>query len=298
MQKANPKKTIKQALYQATKLLKGISRSASLDAEVLMCHVLKIDKNKLFQNLDKNITASQLKAFHVLLRRRKMQEPIAYIVNHKEFFGLDFYIDKRVLVPRPETETLVEETLKLLPKYFQLKKPEEIYRLRINIVDVGTGSGCIAVTLAKILPQTKIFATDISKNALQIAKINIKKHGLSNQIKLLYGNLLHPLKNKVDVIIANLPYLTLGQLQATEVEIKKYEPKIALLAGSTEVKLYDKLLKMAPKYLRKKNWLIVLEIDPVFKSKILGCIKKYFPGSKTIVKKDLAGLDRIIFIFS
>jgi release factor glutamine methyltransferase len=284
--------TIRKALYNATKPLRRISKSPSLDAEVLLCHLFKTDKTRLYQNLNKQITQNQLKRYRKLILRRKQHEPIAYITKHKEFYGLDFYIDKRALIPRSETETLVEETLKLLLSFYKLKN---LKGLRKTIADVGTGSGCIAVALAKNLPKSKIYATDISKNALKIAKINIQKFKLQKQIKLLHGDLLKPLKERVDIIVANLPYLTLDQLNVTEEEIKRYEPKIALLAGEVETKLYEKLLKQATKYLKRRG-LIVLEIDPKFITKITGIIKERFPKSKLKIKKDLAGLDRVVQI--
>ncbi len=278
--------TIKQALSKATKLLAKASRTPSLDAEVLLQFTLKIEKHKLFQDLAENISPRQLKRFNKLVARRKQSEPIAYLINNKEFFGLDFYVDKRVLIPRPETEILVEEALKIARKN-KKDKP--------SIVDVGTGSGCIAVSLAKNLSNGKIFAIDKSLSALKVAKKNIDKHKLNSKIKLVRGNLLAPLKNRVDIIIANLPYLTLAKINATEESVRKYEPRMALLAGKKETTLYEKLLEQTPQYINK-NGFILLEIDPLFRKETINLVKKYFPAAKISIKRDLAQKERVAII--
>lgn len=278
--------TIKQVLSKATKSLAKTSKTPSLDAEVLLQFTLKIEKHKLFQDLAENISPRQLKIFNKLVSRRKKSEPIAYLINNKEFFGLDFYVDKRVLIPRPETEILVEEALKIARKN---KKD------KLSIVDVGTGSGCIAVSLAKNLSNGKIFAIDKSLSALKVAKKNINKHKLNSKIKLMHGNLLAPLKNKVDIIVANLPYLTLEQIKATEESVRKYEPVMALLAGKKETALYEKLLGQAPHYINK-NGIILLEIDPLFRNKTINLIKKYLPASRISIKRDLAQKERVAII--
>lgn len=282
--------TIKNALKKATKKLQKSSSSPALDAEVLLAYILKKDRSFLFSHFGKNLTKRQYERYKKLIARREKYEPIAYITKHKEFFGLDFYVDKRVLIPRPETETLIEEVLKAKKTYGQKS---------IKLADIGTGSGCIAVTLAKFWPKAKIYATDISKKALEIARYNAKKHKVLKQIKFFCGDLLIPIskKTKFDIIVANLPYLTIDQLAITESEIRLYEPKIALLAGKEEIALYRRLLDQIPNYIKEKG-LIFLEIDPKFRNKIIIEIinKLKIPKSKIQIKKDLARLDRVIRI--
>lgn len=274
--------TIKQALNFGQNKL-----SSALDAEVLLCFTLDKSREYLFANLDKKINVKKIRYFNRLLNRRKKHEPIAYIIKNKEFFGLDFFVDKRVLIPRPETEILVETVLN-----HELR----IMNYELRIADVGTGSGCIAVALAKNLKRTKIWAIDISKQALQVARKNIEKHKVGKRVELLHGDLLKPLgKNKVDIIVANLPYLTVEQLRLTENDVRFYEPKIALACKKEETELYGRLLKMAPKYL-KKNGIIFLEIDPEFSVKLVKLVKLVMPGMKIKIKKDLAGKDRILSI--
>lgn len=274
--------SIKDLLNKSVKELKNISSSSDLDAEILLAFVLKKNKEYLFANPEIGLKQEQLSKFNQLLVRRKKHEPIAYIINHKEFFGIDFYVDKRVLIPRPETEILVEEVIKISEEKKQLK-----------IVDVGTGSGCIAISLAKNLRNAKIFAIDISKDALDVAKINIKKNNV--KIELLSGNLLEPLKNqKVDIICANLPYITVEQLNLTEEDVREFEPKTALIAKE-ETTLYSQLIDQAPKYLNK-NGIIFLEIDPIFKDKMIKLVEEKMPNAKYEIKNDLGGCERVMII--
>ena len=256
---------------------------------MLLAYVLKKDRAFLFAYPDKSISLNQYKRYKKLINRRKNAEPIAYLKHSKEFFGLDFYVDKRVLIPRPETETLVEFVLESITK-------KKWTNLKLKICDVGTGSGCIAVTLAKKLPLAQIYATDISKKALTVAKINAKKHKVQKQIKFFCGDLLSPISKKIkfDIIVANLPYLTIDQLKVTEKEIQLYEPKIALLAGKEETMLYSRLLEQIPDYI-KRNGLVFLEIDPKFKNKFIKKITSKFKIVKNItIRKDLSGNDRVI----
>jgi release factor glutamine methyltransferase len=235
-----------------------------------------------------------------LILRRKKHEPIAYIIHKKEFYGLDFYVDKRVLIPRPETEKLVEKILDyckndqrlcaprhLVGRAGMASSPDEsrdetseadlIAKLprrgnfacrgvhtqgqnNFTVCDIGTGSGCIAIALVKHLPQAKIYAIDISRKALTIAKLNAKKHKVLKQIKFiqsdLFSKILKPVK--FDIIVANLPYLSQKKYQATTPEIKKYEPKIALIGGKKGDEIYQKLILQAKQHL-KPNGKIFLE---------------------------------------
>lgn len=212
--------TIKQALIEATKKLKS-----ALDADILLSHAIDKSKEYLYTYPEKNLTKKQTEKYNRLIKKRIKKIPVAYLTNHKEFFNLDFYVDKNVLIPRPLTESLVEEVIK------------EAKNKKINIADIGTGSGCIAIALKKHLPQATVYATDISIAALNVAKKNAKKHRV--KIKFFQGDLLAPLSNKkIDIIVANLPYLTKSQIKNE----LKYEPKTALLGGDKYIK---KLLRQA-----------------------------------------------------
>lgn len=237
--------TIRQALQYSFAVLKEISNSPALDAEILLSYVLKKNRAFLFTYPEKKLTLSQEKNFKNLLARRKKHEPIAYIVGRKEFYGLDFFVNCRVLIPRPETEELVKNII----DYVQ----DTRYQIRDTVIcDVGTGSGCVAIALAKHLPCAKIWACDISKSALKIAKINAKTHRVSKHIKFVCSDLFSkiPHKIKFDVIVANLPYLSQKQYQNVQPEIKKYEPRLALIGGKTGMEIYAKLLQQSKNHLK------------------------------------------------
>jgi len=259
--------TLQQSLQYGTTILEKTSESPALDAEILLSFVLKKDRVFLFTYPEKKLNTRQWRQYKKLISRRKKHEPIAYITHHKEFYGLDFYVDCRVLIPRPETEKLVEKIINFLKdkKYYHslASRFSNLLQNDLVICDIGTGSGCIAVSLAKNLPKAKIYAIDASKKALAVAKINAKKHKVFKQIKFVYSDLFSkiPPKIKFDIIVANLPYLSKKEWQKTTLDIRKYEPKFALIGGKKGKEIYKKLLKQAKKYL-KENGKIFLENYP------------------------------------
>jgi len=256
--------------------------TAVLDSEVLLANVLDKDRPYLYTDPTKNLAKKQEWHFRRFIARRSRHEPVAYLINEKEFFGLKFYVDKRVLIPRPETEILVEEILKL----------KKIPR---TIADIGVGSGCVSVTLAKYLPKTKIFAIDISVTALACAQKNIKKFQAKN-VDLLYGDMLEPLQGKVDAIVTNLPYISTKKLKEEQVSrAVRFEPKIALNGGPTGLELYKKMFAQARAHLNKEG-LIIIEIDEEQQELIKDLIGRYFPRAKVSFKKDLAGYMRAVKI--
>ncbi|MEW6407954.1 MAG: HemK/PrmC family methyltransferase [Patescibacteria group bacterium] len=188
---------IEQALKYGSTILKNKSDSSALDAEILLSYVLKKSRTFLFTYPEKKLTKTQWQKYKKLIARCAKYEPIAYITRRKEFYGLDFYVDKRVLIPRPKTEELVEKIL----TYLQKTKHQ---MSNIKICDVGTGSGCIAIALAKNLPQAKIYAVDISKKALKIAKLNAKKHKVLKQIKFIQSDLFSKISPKTKTQYNNI----------------------------------------------------------------------------------------------
>ena len=235
----------------------------------------------LYKHPEYKVTVSTAKKFDKLIRQRLAGWSIAYLRGYKEFFGYKFLVNRNTLVPRPESELIVEQTLAYLKKS-KIDQP--------NIIDIGTGSGCLIVSIAKKYPQAKYTAVDISIKAIQVAKTNARKLNLKNKIKFIKSNLLNKLKEKkFDIVVANLPYLTPEQLK--EPSIKK-EPRVALLAGSDGLSYHRKFLQQLPEHLNKK-YLVFLEIDPSQKDLIQGAIEANLPKAKIKFLKDLAGHIRV-----
>jgi len=266
---------IKQSLEFAIKKIN------ILDAEILLSYAIKKNKTFLYTHPEYKLNNNQINKFKKYIIKRSGGEPIAYIIKNKKFYNLDFFVNKNVLIPRPETEMLVEETLKLVRDDKKIQ----------SIIDIGTGSGCIIISLVKNIKNKNInfYATDISKKALNISQKNAKKYKLN--IKFIKSNLLKNiniyLKNYI--LIANLPYLKKNLNRSN----LKFEPKKALYSGKDGLKLYNKLfleiknLKYKPKY-------VLLEFDCGQTEKIKKIIKNILPEYKIKIKKDLAGLNRIL----
>ncbi|MFC1662898.1 peptide chain release factor N(5)-glutamine methyltransferase [Patescibacteria group bacterium] len=238
--------TIKDTLARAVNLLiKNKISSPHLDAEILLAKVISRDRSFLTAHSEYVMSARQINNYHQAIHRRTGGEPVAYITGHKEFYGLDFLVNKHVLIPRPDTELLVEKAIEIITRN-KLK----------TIADIGTGAGNIAITLKKNIPELKIYATDISKRALKVALANAKKHQAA--IRFIHGNLLNPVKNiKLDLIIANLPYLDPEWFTDKSI---KYEPAIALGAGELGFDLYRRFFNQLRRYHITATTFI--EIDP------------------------------------
>ena len=212
--------------------------------------------------------------------KRLENEPVQYIVGNVSFYGNIINVDKRVLIPRFETEELVEKTIEYIKK-----------NNYTSIVDIGTGSGCIAITLKKMFPNIKVDAVDISIDALSLAKINAKENNVS--INFHNGNLLEPLKEKYDIIISNPPYIAYDE-EIMEI-VKKNEPHIALYAPNNGLYYYEEIIKNAKKYLNE-NGLIAFEIGYNQAESIKKIASKYLDNYTFEVKKDMTGKDRMVFI--
>ena len=286
--------TIQQELLAATNNLKKTSKTASLDAEVLLSFILKKPKTFLYAHPEKELTRGQQQRFEQLIGRRARREPVAYLTNHKEFYGLDFFVDCRVLIPRFETELLVDEVVEHVAKVAWQRSRGEL-----SIADIGTGSGAIVITLTKILPTIRrmplairYYGTDISRASLAVARKNAAAHRVN--VTLLRGSLLAPLKGKrVDILVANLPYLTPAQYQKNRG--LRFEPQSALVAGRDGLEAYRRLFK----HLERDGLdprLIICEIDPSQRRLITALGKRYFPAAHRTIKKDFAGRNRMFVI--
>ncbi|MFC1933014.1 peptide chain release factor N(5)-glutamine methyltransferase, partial [Chloroflexota bacterium] len=222
----------------------------------------------------------QEKNFWGLIERRLNHEPTAYIIGHREFYGLDFYVDRSVLISRPESELLVEKTLEVTQN-----------QVVSTIAEVGTGCGAIAISLALSLPQAKIYATDISKAALEVALFNCQKHEVVNRIYLLSGDMLDPLSEPVDLIVANLPYVRESEL--SQVSMLNFEPSLALNGGSDGLGKIRRLCTQVSEKLYPGGCLL-LEIGQGQRRAVTTFLRSLFPLAEIEVAPDLSGIDRVV----
>jgi release factor glutamine methyltransferase len=273
--------TLKQALRRARDTLtENNVEDAPLEGELLLRYVLKISRTQLYLDLEQELSPQQEETFWRLLRRRIGGEPTAYTTGHREFYGLDFYVDPHVLIPRPESELLVEVALTLAKN-----------RPLFTIADIGTGCGAIAISLALELPEAKIYATDISASALEVALINCQKHGVADRVYLLQGNLLEPLPEPVDLIAANLPYVRKSQL--ARMGSARFEPLLALDGGSDGMERIRQLCCQVDNKLRPGSSLL-LEIGQGQRRAVTALLHTLFPKGKIEVMPDLSGIDRVV----
>jgi len=266
-------------LWGTTKLEEKNIDSARLDAELLLSFVLKKKKEFLYTYPEYKLTWWQKLKYQILIKKRATHYPIAYILKYKEFYGLKFLVNKNILIPRPDTELLIQETLKIT-------NPKD------KIAEIGTGSGCIAISLFKN-GIFNIIATDISNKALKLAKKNAQLNKIKNKIKFIKGDLLKPLQNeKIDILIANLPYLASNYQKESSI---KNEPELALYSGKDGLDDYRKLfeqisnLKYRPRY-------ILIELNPEQIKIISSYMTKIFPQVQIEIKKDLQGLERVMIV--
>ncbi|GIV98422.1 MAG: release factor glutamine methyltransferase [Herpetosiphonaceae bacterium] len=278
------KQTINEALRQAAARLSAVSATPRLDAEVLLAHVLSWPRERLLAELREPLRQEAQERFQALVERRAVREPVAYLIGHKEFYGLDFTVDRRVLIPRPETELLVELGIAWVRKR-QLEQP--------LIADLGTGSGCIAVALAVALPGAKIYAIDRSAEALTIARQNIERHKVQEQVELLEGDGLAPLPVPVDLLVSNPPYTILSEI---EPGVRLYEPHDALDGGPDGLDAYRWLLP-ASRIALRPGGAILLEIGAEQGAAVMELARASFPAAGIKLYPDLAGYDRVVGIY-
>lgn len=279
--------TVAQLLRWARdRLLAAGCDDIDLEAELLLSHVLRWSRTRLSVYPNHQPTAQQRIDFSQLLARRMAREPLAYILGAWEFYGLQFDVGPEVLIPRPETEFLVELALE------HLSTAEAISPL---IADVGTGSGAIAITLAKHLSAASVCAIDISAQALAIARGNAQQHRVASRVHLVRSDLLTSIAGRFDGIVANLPYVESGERGDLQPEVAQYEPWLALDGGRDGLDLVRRLLFQAGDRLRP-NGLMLLEIGASQGSAALWLAKNAFPDDQCQLLRDYAGRDRVISI--
>jgi release factor glutamine methyltransferase len=278
--------TIREALAQGGADLKNAGiKNPSLDAALLLCFVLNISREKLTASNTDEISEKNLEAFVTTINKRKKGECVAYITGKKEFRGLEFFVNKEVLVPRPETETLVEAAKEILKKGIERN---------IKILDLCTGSGAIAVSLKNEMPEIKVHATDISSDALKVAKRNAGCLLGENKICFHQGDLFGALPAHAapySLIISNPPYIPSDEIQTLSLEVQN-EPRLALDGGKTGLEIIERIIEKAPEYL-VSGGVLLMEADPRQMKKIASLLEKR--GFCDIqLNKDLAGQERVI----
>lgn len=286
MQISQALKITKEKLHEAK------IESANLDALLLLCHVLKATKEQVVFNPQKTISKEEENLFFDLIARRLNKEPISQILGKKEFFGLDFFVDKNVLTPRSDSEILVELAINLIKENKSLKMIEG--KPKTHILELGVGSGCLIISILKNLDFAYGMAVDISENALEIAKKNAVFHEIENRLELIKSDLFVELKptQKFDFIISNPPYIRSEEIIKLDDEVKNFEPKLALDGGKSGLEFYERIAKQAKDFLKEKGK-IILEIGFDQKQDVVRIFKD--SGFELLVEKpDLARRDRVL----
>ena len=282
--------TIQEALTRtAARLTEAGLPTPRLDAQVLLAHALDVDRVALLTYPERALTEAQAEQFQRLIERRALREPVAYLTGHKEFYGLDFLVDRRVLIPRPETELLVDAAL-------------QVTRARLDagqtplVADIGAGSGAIPIALAVAEPRLPyLYAVDISSDALEVARLNCQRHHVAGRVRLLHGDLLAPLPEAVDIVTANLPYVGVEEAALLAPDVTAYEPQHALFSGPRGLDLLNRFFTEALQSSKiQAHAVLLLEIGYDQREPLAAIIQALWPRAGMTVEKDYAGWDRLL----
>lgn len=263
-------------------LQKHGSDSPRLDAELLLAHTLGLKRLDLYLKFDRPLTEQELSAYRGLVARRAKGEPVAYLTGHKEFMGLDFVVTPAVLIPNPDTEVLVQEAIT------QVRAADR----QMRVADVGTGSGCIAISVAHYAPNADVVASDVATDALEVAVRNVASHGLGSRVQLVHGDLMAPFPGSFDIVCANLPYVAAGTRLPVEVVA---QPARALFAREDGSALVARLLAEAPARLNPGGR-VLAEVDRSMLASALEAAGGSFAHHRVL--KDLAGRERVLEAWS
>jgi len=288
---------VRNALKQGVHLLREAHvPSDTLAAELLLLHVLRRGRTWLYAHPEELLDAQSIDSYFSLLQRRAAGEPTQHLTGHQEFWGLDFKVTPEVLIPRPETEHLIEVALdRLGVRDLRAGRPPKLTGENLSVVDIGTGSGCIAIALAKELPAARIFATDVSTAALATAQRNAARLGFSNRITFLETDLLAAYSDDsqiFDLVISNPPYIARRQARSLPREVRDHEPESALFGGEEGYELYGRLIPEAARHL-KSDGLLVLELGHDSLPAVRPLLET-FEWTNLLVTNDLAGIPRVL----
>ncbi len=278
--------TVREALDRATAQLATVD-SPRLTAEVLLAHTLGVSRAALFARPERVLTPAEESYFWGTVARRLAGEPLAYLVGEREFYGLAFRVDRRVLIPRPETELLVEEALRLAADRW----PDQPFWA----VDVGTGCGAIAVAFAVHCPRARVLAVDVSPAALAVARLNIVRHRVQDRVFPVASDLLMALAGPFDLVLANLPYVPSGDLPTLAPEVAVYEPRLALDGGPDGLDVYRRFFATLPERVRPGG-AVLCEIGAGQGEAAAGLARRTFPEAAISVRSDWAGHDRLLCV--
>jgi len=274
---------LSMAIDLAASVFSEWSETSRLDAGTLLAFVLSKPRTWILAHPDTLLNDSQGKALHLALLEASTGTPLPYLIGHWEFYGLDFIVTRDVLIPRPETELMVDTGLKWLSTNHD----------RFLAADIGTGSGCIAISLVVNRPELKVYACDISENAIRVAFWNVRKHGVEDRVRLLTGDLLGTLPEPVDVVCANLPYIPSEKLNG--LRVARQEPRLALDGGSDGMEQIRRLMAQCLEKV-KPGGLILLEIEAGQGSQVINLANSIIKHPEVRCHQDLAGRDRLISI--
>lgn len=281
--------TVREALQEGAELLSRAGvESARLDAELLLGKAFGRTREEIYLNYETELGREVEELFNALLRRRARREPIAYITGEREFWSLGFLVTPEVLVPRPETELLVEVTLELV------KKSEGNHP--VKILDLGTGSGIVAVSLAKEIDDVELWATDLSARALKVAQTNAMRHGVEEKIRFLPGDAFEPVRGQTDffnVIVSNPPYVRRGELGSLPPEIREWEPRLALDGGADGLVFYRRIAEESHFYLAGGGF-VAVEIGADMGAEVCRLFAGAGRYSTPSVYQDYARMDRVV----
>ena len=287
--------TVAQALVNGTGLLSRLGmESARLDAELLLGTALGLEREQLYINYERTLDPADHALYLSLLQRRTRWEPMAYIIGRREFWSLEFTLTPAVLVPRPETELLVEQTLRQLEELERDIGPSGP-KSNFRILDLGTGCGAIAVSLAKERNDVEIWATDLSSAALEVAQSNAQQHGVQERIRFIHGELFEPLENRMGFfhgIVSNPPYVNRREMENLPQEVR-WEPRLALEAGPDGLDLYRRIIPRGHLYLKDQGFMALEMGSDMGKAlrSLFGTVGRY---SEASVHQDYAGRERVI----
>jgi len=282
--------TIHQVLEQATiSLTQADQGDARFDAQVLLSYILGTGRGFLYAYPEHELTSEQEHQYQALIERRSQGEPVAYLIGYKEFYGLDFLVDQRVLIPRPETELLVEAALNACRRMLDAGRTP-------IVADIGTGSGAIPITLAVFEPRLPyLYASDISGSALDVAFLNCQIHHVEDRIRLLHGDLLEPLPEAVDILTANLPYVGTDEMQEIPLDVRAYEPHLALFSGPLGLDLMLRFFQeLQHSQKLKEGAILFLEIGYSQHESLTSMLKEIWPQATLTFTKDFAGWNRVL----